>query len=416
MFFRLPNPLTSGRTNPYTLFTRTALLGIVSSAVFLNACGHSANPANSSNSGATSSSGLTVSATLPQGSVGSGYSGVVSATGGTVPYSYSVSSGQLPSGVLLNNSTGKISGTPSASGTYSFSVTVSDVKGATKQKSLQIPVANASNSGSGTSGSGSGSGSSGSSGSGSSGSGSGGSSSSGSSSQGKSFSNLQRASGWGQYGQGPPNFVDCSPSPCDGISFSMTQNVNSPSKSGAATIFNVGGSTPYSDALWNNHLIGPLSSQGTFDSDGTLVPAVYNFQYDVDFYGDNFGASQALEFDINQFFGDMGFIFGHECRIASGNQWDVWDNANAKWVPTGVPCYPNQNQWNHLTLKVQRTSDNHLTYQSITLNGDSHTLNWSFEHGSAPGWYGVTVNYQMDGNDKQDSYNVYLDNLTLTYY
>ncbi len=196
----------------------------------------------------------------------------------------------------------------------------------------------------------------------------------------------------------------------------MTQNVSSPSMSGSATIFNVGGSTPYSDALWNNHLIGPLSSQGTFDDDGSLVPSIYNFTYDVDFYGDNFGASQALEFDINQFFGDMGFIYGHECRIAAGNQWDVWDNANAKWVPTGVPCYPNQNAWNHLTLKVQRTSDNHLTYQSITLNGDTHTLNWSFEHGSAPGWYGVTLNYQMDGNDKQDSYNVYLDNLTLTYY
>jgi hypothetical protein len=27
----------------------------------------------------------------------------------------------------------------------------------------------------------------------------------------------------------------------------------------------------------------------------------------------------------------------------------------------------------------------------------------------------VTINFQMDGNYKQDSYNVYLDNLTLAY-
>jgi hypothetical protein len=54
-------------------------------------------------------------------------------------------------------------------------------------------------------------------------------------------------------------------------------------------------------------------------------------------------------------------------------------------------------------------------YQSITLNGQTNTLNWTFGHGSAPGWYGVTINYQMDGNDHQDAYKVYLDNLTLSY-
>lgn len=40
---------------------------------------------------------------------------------------------------------------------------------------------------------------------------------------------------------------------------------------------------------------------------------------------------------------NMGFVFGHECRVATGNEWDVWDNQNARWVPTGIPCYPNSN-------------------------------------------------------------------------
>jgi hypothetical protein len=196
----------------------------------------------------------------------------------------------------------------------------------------------------------------------------------------------------------------------------MRQNVNNPSQSGSAAEFNVSGTTPYSDALWNNHLIGPLSSQGMFDGGGSIVPNLHQFTYDVYFWGDNLGLSEALEFDINMFFNGMGFIFGHECRIAAGNQWDVWDNQNAHWVHTGVPCHPNSNAWNHVTLTMQRTSDNHLTYQSITLNGQTATLNWSFPHGSAPGsWYGVTLNYQMDGNFRQDSYNVYLDNLTISY-
>ena len=233
---------------------------------------------------------------------------------------------------------------------------------------------------------------------------------------GKTFSNIQRAGGWGRYGQGPPNFVDCSPSPCDGISFSMAQGVKSPALSGDDAEFNVGGSKAYSDALFNNHLIGPASSQGMPDSNHTLVPTLHDFTYDVYFFGSTLGLSQALEFDMNQFFSGMGFIWGHECRIAGGNEWDVWDNQSAHWTPTGIPCYPNNNAWNHLTIKVQRTSNNELLYQSITLNGETHNLNWTFGHGSAPGsWYGVTINYQQDGNNKQSSYNIYLDDLTFSY-
>ncbi|HVR24238.1 MAG TPA: hypothetical protein VMU26_13075 [Candidatus Polarisedimenticolia bacterium] len=232
---------------------------------------------------------------------------------------------------------------------------------------------------------------------------------------GNTFSNVQHSGGWGVYGQGPPNFVDCWPSPCDGISFWMTQGVKSPSMSGDAAAFNVGGSSPYSDALFNNHLIGDFSSQGMPDHNHTLVPTLHNFTYDVWFFGSNLGLSQALEFDLNQFFDGMGFIWGHECRIAGGNEWDVWDNQKARWIPTGIPCHPNNNAWNHLTIKVQRTSNDELLYQSITLNGVTSSLNRTFGHGFAPGWYGVTLNYQQDGNNKQQSYNIYLDNLNFSY-
>jgi hypothetical protein len=235
-------------------------------------------------------------------------------------------------------------------------------------------------------------------------------------SSGSSFTNLQHSGGWSGYGQSSPNYVDCSPSPCDGITFSMVQNVKSPSLSGEASEFNLSGTTPYGDALWNNHLIGTLSSQGMPDKNHNEVNTYHNFTYDVYFYGSNLGPSQALEFDVNQFFDSMGFIWGHECRVAGGNEWDVWDDASSKWIPTGIPCYPNNNSWNHLTVKVERTSNNDLMYQSITLNGVTNTLNWTYGHGSAPSsWWGVTINYQMDGNSKQNAYSVYLDELTFTY-
>jgi hypothetical protein len=230
-----------------------------------------------------------------------------------------------------------------------------------------------------------------------------------------SFSNLQNSQGWASYGQGPPDFVDCSPSPCDGITFSMEQGISSPSLSGAAAQFDLGGTAVYTDALFNNHLIGDLSSQNMPDKNHTLVPTYHNFIYDVYFYGTNLALSQAVEFDINQFFNDQGFIWGHECRIAGGNEWDIWDNINAHWVPTGIACYPNSNAWNHVTIQVERTTDNQLLYQSITLNGTTSNVNQYYSPGAAVGWYGVTVNYQMDGNYEQAPYTVYLDNLTFSY-
>ena len=94
----------------------------------------------------------------------------------------------------------------------------------------------------------------------------------------------------------------------------------------------------------------------------------------------------------------------------------TWDNVNKKWVDTGKACNPLSNAWNHLTIVVQRTSDNQLLFQSVTLNGVTNSWNIKRPPGSAPGWYGVTINWQYDGNKNQDPYTVYLDNLNFTYY
>ena len=128
------------------------------------------------------------------------------------------------------------------------------------------------------------------------------------------------------------------------------------------------------------------------------------------------GLSQALEFDINQFFDSMGFIWGHECRIAGGNEWDVWDNVNAHWVPTGIACYPKNNAWNHLTIQVERTSDNQLFYQTITLNGSPATLNQYYNHGFRS-FELVRRDHQLSGGREQSKspYSVYLDQLNFNY-
>ena len=62
---------------------------------------------------------------LPQGTAGNSFSAQLAATGGTAPYSWTISSGGLPPGLTLT-AAGLISGQPSTQGTYSFGVRVSD--------------------------------------------------------------------------------------------------------------------------------------------------------------------------------------------------------------------------------------------------------------------------------------------------
>ncbi len=69
---------------------------------------------------------ISTPATLPSGVVGKAYSVTLQANGGTLPYTWSVSSGSLPGGLTLNPSTGVISGTPTTAGNFSFTIQVKD--------------------------------------------------------------------------------------------------------------------------------------------------------------------------------------------------------------------------------------------------------------------------------------------------
>lgn len=231
------------------------------------------------------------------------------------------------------------------------------------------------------------------------------------------LTDIHQHSGWNGYALLPSAYTICSSCSPTGpqATWSIIQDVSSPSVSGNSTEFDIGGQTPFGDILWNKHLIGDLSSEGLADKNQTINPGAHNFTYEVSFYGTDLTASQALEFDINQFVGSQSFIWGHECRIAGGHEWDVWDDQSGHWHPTGVACNPVSQAWNHLILQVQRTADNQLVFESISLNGVSTPINYTTSP-TATTWYGVTVNYQMDGNVQPVAYSVWLDNFNFTYW
>jgi hypothetical protein len=71
-------------------------------------------------------SGLIPFQATPNAVVGKPYSQILAATGGLPPYVYKFVSGELPTGLSFNASTGLISGTPTMSGAFTFSVSVHD--------------------------------------------------------------------------------------------------------------------------------------------------------------------------------------------------------------------------------------------------------------------------------------------------
>jgi hypothetical protein len=77
---------------------------------------------------------------LPNAAVNAAYSTTLSAVGGTSPYTWAVIAGNLPPGFVLNSSTGEISGAPTTTGNWTFTVRVTDAQAvsATKQLSLLL--------------------------------------------------------------------------------------------------------------------------------------------------------------------------------------------------------------------------------------------------------------------------------------
>ncbi len=80
-------------------------------------------------------------AVLPSGVVGSNYSQNLSALGGGIPYSFTFG-GTLPNGLTLSND-GVLSGIPTQSGTFNFTVTATDTSACTGSRSYSVTIAGA---------------------------------------------------------------------------------------------------------------------------------------------------------------------------------------------------------------------------------------------------------------------------------
>ena len=77
---------------------------------------------------------------LPQGTRLAAYNQTITASGGTGPYTFSVTAGALPTGLSPLTSGGLISGTPTTAGTFTFTVTATDANACTGLQAYTIVI------------------------------------------------------------------------------------------------------------------------------------------------------------------------------------------------------------------------------------------------------------------------------------
>jgi len=214
---------------------------------------------------------------------------------------------------------------------------------------------------------------------------------------GTTISNIDQKTGWqscsacaGAGGNGPV------------ATYSSKQGITSPAMDGSSMQFNLGGTTPYSNALWWKQLGGNSSAT--------------NFKLDLYYYIKNASAAQALEFDVNQSVNSKKLIFGTQCNIKDGHVWDVYDPANRAWRHTSITCAtPTTYKWNHLVLEFHRGTNAKTEFIAVTINGAKHYFDRGYDPRSS-GVSEINVAFQMDGNKTQTDYSVWLDKVTLSYW
>jgi len=132
---------TAGTISSAGMFSAPATTANTSVVVTATSVAQSSTSASANVTLTTKSSGPTITTTsIPSVIIGSPYTADLSATGGAVPYAWSIASGSLPGGINLNRSTGLINGTISSTGNFTFVAKVTDANGKTNSRSLTLSV------------------------------------------------------------------------------------------------------------------------------------------------------------------------------------------------------------------------------------------------------------------------------------
>jgi hypothetical protein len=156
--------------------------------------------------------------------------------------------------------------------------------------------------------------------------------------------------------------------------------------------------------------------------------SAHNFVYDSWVYiKDDSTGVKNLEMDLNQVIGNgWTILMGFQCDGWS-HTWDYTENKGTAtipidhWVQSTAKCDPQSwsvNAWHHIQIAMNRDDSGNVTYQTVSLDGDTQTLNATVFSGFALGWKKTILTNLQIGGGTSYAYgsNIFVDNLNISYW
>jgi hypothetical protein len=108
-------------------------------------------------------------------------------------------------------------------------------------------------------------------------------------------------------------------------------------------------------------------------------------------------------------------MMGTECNYGE-SAWDVWDEANSKWVQTNIACPQfSSGAWHHVQLYTKRDAGGlQYTFVTLVVDGTAFAINQTYSAKNVGWTKNVGVQYQLDVNATGQAYEEWIDQSTLT--
>jgi hypothetical protein len=122
MFPRIPRAAKTNLSSAFSTHPLLRLFAVLLPILILTSC----SSLNESQFVDSTTPRISITGMLPLATIKKSYAGNISVTGGIPPYRFKITSGNLPPGLRLHRSSGKITGVPRSVGSFEFGVAVMD--------------------------------------------------------------------------------------------------------------------------------------------------------------------------------------------------------------------------------------------------------------------------------------------------
>jgi hypothetical protein len=198
----------------------------------------------------------------------------------------------------------------------------------------------------------------------------------------KTDSNIDQMSGWQSLTQ---------------TGGTMVESQRWPSMDGKSAAFSISRNKPYTVDTWEKQIM-PLAGAN-------------HFTYDLEVFVKDPASVQALGFQFSQSVSGKGYQFAFQNNVRGDHQWDVWDQANQRWVSTGKSAASLAAlKWHHITFEAEHVGVR-THFISIVVDGKTSYIDKYF-NSVADTSNKMNVGVRLVGNYAGTPYAVWLDKVS----